>query len=148
MPSGEINLTGTRIAGTVISAALGACFAMLGILSIKAAVDPVRRFHISSVVIAVIAVVLALLAFREAASDSDEERMISSLRLGMVGAFVALVAICVLLFMYGDRTRSFLAHSLSSPTSGFPTGWVLVACVVLGFGAGFVLRATALHRRK
>src|SRR5690348_34815 len=148
MQSSEINLTGTRVAVTVISAATGACFAMLAVLSIKAAVAPARRFHVSSLVIAVLAVCLALLAFREAASDSDEESMISSLRLGMLGAFLAFVLICVLLFMFGDHTRSFLAHALSMPTSSFPTGWVLIDCVVLGFGAGFVLRATALHGRR
>jgi small-conductance mechanosensitive channel len=147
MPSGEINLTGTRIAVTAISAAMGACFAMLAVLSIRAAVEPARRFHISSVVIAVLAVCLAILAFREAASESDDERMISSLRLGMFGAFLAFVLICVLLFMFGDHTRSFLAHALSMPTSSFPTPWVLIACVVFGFGVGFVLRAAALHGR-
>jgi heme/copper-type cytochrome/quinol oxidase subunit 4 len=97
---------------------------------------------------AVLAVCLTLLAFREAAADSNEESMISSLRLGMLGAFLAFVLICVFLFMYGDHTRSFLAHALSMPTSSFPTAWVLIACVGLGFGAGFVLRATALHGRK
>jgi len=148
MRSGEINLTGTRVAITVISAAMGACFAMLAALSIKAAVAPVRRFHPASVVIAVLAVCLALLAFRQAATDSDEESMISSLRLGMLGAFLAFLVICVSLFMYGDHTRSFLAHALSMPTSSFPTASVLIACVVLGFGAGFVLRATMLHGRK
>jgi len=147
MRSSEINLTGTRVAVTVISAAIGACFAMLAVLSIKAAVAPARRFHVSSLVIAVPAVCLTLLAFREAATDSDEENMISSLRLGMLGAFLAFVVICVFLFMYGDHTRSFLAHALSMPTSSFPTAWVLIACVVLGFGAGFVLRAAALHGR-
>ena len=147
MRSGEINLTGTRLAITVISAAMGACFTMLAALSIKAAVAPVRRFHVSSVVIAAIAGCLALLAFREAATDSEEESMISSLRLGMFGAFLAFVVICVFLFMYGDHTRSFLAHALSMPTSSFPTPWVLITSVVLGFGAGFVLRATALHGR-
>jgi hypothetical protein len=133
---------------TVIGAAIGACFTMLAILSVKAAVAPVRRFHISSVVIAVIAGSLALLAFCEAAAESDEDRMISSLRLGMLGAFLAFVVICVFLFMFGDHTRSFLAHALSMPTSSFPTPAVLIACVVLGFSVGFVLRAAALHGTK
>jgi uncharacterized membrane protein YedE/YeeE len=71
--------------------------------------------------------------------DTDEDALVSSLRRGMFGAFVALVVLCTFLFMLGDETRSFLAHSLSMPTSSFPTSPVLVGSVILGFGAGFVL---------
>src|SRR5690348_8318461 len=99
---------------------------MVAILSIHASVAPVRRFHISSVVVAVISVCLAILAFRVAATETDEEALVSSLRRGMFGAFLALVVICIFLFMLGDETRSFLAHSLSMPTSSFPTSLVLV----------------------
>ena len=135
-------MSAARFLITVISAAIGACFTMLAILSIRASVAPVRRFHVSSVVIAVIAVCLAVLAFRAAAMETDEETLISSLRRGMFGAFLALVTICVFLFMLGDETRSFLAHSLSMPTSSFPTFIVLIGCVILGFGAGFVVRTS------
>ena len=128
-----------RVLITVISAAIGACFTMVAILSIRASVAPVRRFHVSSVIVAVIAVCLAILAFRAAAMDTDEDALVSSLRRGMFGAFVALVVLCTFLFMLGDETRSFLAHSLSMPTSSFPTSPVLVGSVILGFGAGFVL---------
>jgi hypothetical protein len=148
MPGSDTRATATRVSITVISAAMGACFVMLAALSIRAAVAPVRRFHISSVVIAILAVSLTVLAFREAASESHEENMISALRVGMLAGFLSLIVICAFLFLYGDHTRSFLAHALSMPTSSFPTSWVLVSCVVLGFGAGFVLRATALHGRR
>jgi uncharacterized membrane protein YedE/YeeE len=109
-------------------------------------VAPVRRFHISSVVVAVISVCLAILAFRAATMETDEEAMVPSLRRGMFGAFLALVIICIFIFMLGNETRSFLAHSLSMPTSSFPTSPVLIGSVLLGFGAGFVL-SIALSRR-
>ena len=128
-----------RVLITVIGAAIGACFTMVAILSIHASLAPARRFHISSVIVAVISVCLAILAFRVAAMETDDEALISSLRRGMFGAFVALVAICIFLFMLGDQTRSVLAHSLNMPTSSFPTSLVLVASVLLGFGGGFVL---------
>jgi hypothetical protein len=112
---------------------------MVAILSIHASVAPVRRFHISSVVVAVISVCLAVLAFRVAAMETDEEALVSSLRRGMFGAFLALVVICIFLFLLGDETRSVLAHSFSMPTSSFATSSVVVGSVLLGFGAGFVL---------
>jgi hypothetical protein len=119
---------------------------MLAILSIRASVAPVVRFHVSSVVIAVVVVCLALLSFRAAAIDSEEEALITSLRRGMFAAFLALLVICVFLFGYGDRTRGFLAHSFSMPTSTFTTSSVLIASVCLGFGAGFVLRMTTFRK--
>ena len=119
---------------------------MLAILSIQASVAPVVRFHVSSVVIAVVVVCLALLSFRAAAIDSEEEALITSLRRGMFAAFLALLVICVFLFGYGDRTRGFLAHSFSMPTSTFTTSSVLIASVCLGFGAGFVLRMTTFRK--
>jgi uncharacterized membrane protein YedE/YeeE len=138
-----------RVLITVIGAAIGACFTMVAILSIHASVAPVRRFHVSSVVVAVISVCLAILAFRVAAMETDEEALISSLRRGMFGAFLALVVICIFLFLLGDETRSVLAHSLNMPTSSFPTSPVLVGSVLLGFGAGFVLHMarSSTHRK-
>lgn len=132
-------MNAARVLITVIAATIGACFTMIAILSIHASVAPARRFHISSVVVAVISVCLAILAFRVAAMETDEEALISSLRRGMFGAFLALVMICIFLFMLGDQTRSVLAHSLNMPTSSFATSSVLVGSVLLGFGAGFVL---------
>lgn len=139
-------MNAARVLITVISAAIGACFTMLAILSIRASVAPVVRFHVSSVVIAVVVVCLALLSFRAAAIDSEEEALITSLRRGMFAAFLALLVICVFLFGYGDRTRGFLAHSFSMPTSTFTTSSVLIASVCLGFGAGFVLRMTTFRK--
>lgn len=132
-------MNAARVLITVIGATIGACFTMVAILSIHASVAPARRFHVSSVIVAVISVCLAILAFRVAAMETDEEALISSLRRGMFGAFVALVVICIFLFMLGDETRAVLAHSLSMPTSSFPTSLLLVGSVLLGFGAGFVL---------
>jgi amino acid transporter len=138
----------SRFLITVIGAAIGACFTMVAILSIHASVAPVRRFHISSVIVAIISVCLAILAFRVAAMETDEEALVSSLRRGMFGAFLALIVICIFLFMLGDETRSVLAHSLSMPTSSFPTSLVLVGSVLLGFGAGFVLHMARSSSQK
>jgi hypothetical protein len=143
-------VTGTRALITVISAATGACFVILAGLGIRAAVAPVRRFHISSVAIAVVAGCLAYLAFRAAARarDTDEEAMIASLRPGIIGAFLALIIIFVLLLMFGDHTRSLLAHALSQPTSNFTTPLLLGASVLLGFGTGFVVGMTTVGKDK
>lgn len=134
-------MNGARVLITVISAATGACFALLAGLSIRAMAFPVRRFHNFSIVIAVGAGFLACLAFRLAmARDNDEEVLVTSLQRGIAGAFVGLFAVTLLLFMFGTETRSFVAHSLNRPTSSFTTFRLLIAWVLLGFGAGFVLR--------
>lgn len=142
-----MNLAGIRVLMTVISASIGACFSLIAWLSIKAAVAPVRRFHIASVVIAAFAVALACLAFRAAAlRDTDEETLFTSLRRGMVGAFLGLVVLSVFLFLYGDSTRAMLAHAFSRPTSSFTTSPVLIASALLGFAAGFVIRTVRARR--
>jgi cell division protein FtsW (lipid II flippase) len=131
---------GARVFIVVINAAMGACFTMLAAASINAAVAPVRRFHISSVVIAAVACVFAFLAFRAAATaETDEETVVSSLRAAIFGAILALVIMVVLLFMFGDDTRAFLAHAFSNPTSNFTTSRVLIATAILGFGTGLVV---------
>lgn len=132
----------------VISAAMGACFTMLAAVSIEAAVAPARRFHLSSVLIAAVATALALLAFRAAAFlETDEETVLASLRAAMLGAILAIMMMVVLLFMFGDATRSFLAHALSNPTSNFTTSRVLIASAILGFGAGLVARVSAVRSK-
>lgn len=143
-------MTGTRALIIAISTATGVCFTILASMSIGAIVAPVRRFHISSVVIAAVAGCLAYVAFRAAARarDTDEEALIALLRPGMISAFAALIIIFVLLFMFGDHTRSLLAHALSQPTSSFTTFRLLVASVLLGFGTGFVVRVTTLRKEK
>jgi uncharacterized protein YacL len=143
-------VTGTRTLIIVISAATGVCFTILAGLSIRAAVAPVRRFHISSVAIAIVAACLAYLAFRAAAraADADEEALVASLRPGTIGAVVGLIIIFLLLLMFGDHTRSLLAHALSQPTSSFTTPLLLIASVLLGFGTGFVLGMATFRRTK
>lgn len=132
---------------TVISAIIGTCFILIAWVSVKAAAAPVRRFHIASVVIAVVAVGLACLAFRAAAlRDIDEETLFTSLRRGMVGAFLGLVIVSVFLFLYGDETRALLAHAFSSPTSSFTASPMLIASALLGFAAGFVIRTVRTGR--
>lgn len=141
-------MTGVRTLLIVITAATGACFTILAGLSIGAIVAPVRRFHVSSVVIAAVAGCLAYVAFRATAraTDADEEAMIASLRPGTIGAILGLVIIVVLLFMFGDDTRTVLAHALRQPTSSFTTNRLLVASVLLGFGTGFVLRMATFRK--
>lgn len=142
-----MNPAGIRVLMTVMSAAIGACFSLIAGLSIKAAAAPVRRFHFASVVIAAIAVGLACLAFRAAAlRDIDEETLFTSLRRGMVGAFLGLVVVSVFLFLYGDDTRALLAHAFSSPTSSFTASPMLIVSALLGFAAGFVIRTVRTRR--
>jgi hypothetical protein len=122
---------------------------MLAWVSIHAAIAPARSFHFFSVVIAVFASCLTFLAFRAAlTSDGDEDAMIAAFRRGVFGAFASLILLIVFLFMFGDATRSFLAHALSAPTSSFTDVRLLVASVILGFAAGFVLPKSAAHNRK
>lgn len=141
-------MTGTRTLLIVISAATGACFTILAGLSIGAIVAPVRRFHISSVAIAVVAACLAYVAFRATAraTNADEETIVASLRPGTVGAILGLIIIVVLLLMFGDHTRTILAHALRQPTSSFTTNRLLIASVLLGFGTGFVLRMATFRK--
>ena len=129
-----------RVLIVAISAATGACFAALAGLSISAMVLPVRRFHSFSLVIAVAAVCLGCVAFRAAiAGRTDEEAMAASLRRGMLGALIGLVAIIAVLLMFSAETHGYVAHALGRRTSSFTTFRLLVGAVLLGFGSGFVV---------
>ena len=133
----------------IFSAATGACFTMLTALSVKAIVAPVRRFHIASVIVALLSVVLAFLAFRAAAFvETDEENLIASWRAAMFTALLALIVTAIFLYMFGDHTRGFLAHAISSTTSTFTPGRVLIGVAVLGFGAGLVTRMNTFRSSK
>ncbi len=117
---------------------------MLAGLSASAVVLPVRRFHAFSVVIAVVAVYLAYRAFRAAITGkADEETLAVSLIRGMIGAFVGLLVIVAFLLLFRPDTYAFLAHALGKPASSFTTARLLIASVLLGFGAGFVVRMPA-----
>lgn len=101
---------------------------------------PVRRFHVASVVIALLATCLAYLAFRAAiAGKTDEDTVVASLRRGTIGALVALAIMVALLLMFGTDTRGFLAHALGKPASSFTSFRLLLAAVVLGFGGAFAV---------
>ncbi len=138
-------MNGARTVITVISAATLVCFAALTALSIRAALFPARRFHAFSIVIAFVAVCFVLLALRAVitARNADEDSMLLALRRGMFGAFIGLILIILFLLLFGDATRSFVAHALNNPTSSFTIFPLLVASVLLGFGAGFVIRKPA-----
>jgi hypothetical protein len=110
-------------------------------LSISAVALPVRRFHGISVAISAVAVCLAYFAFRAAtAGKTDDEALIAAFRRGMIGAFVALIAIIVCILIFGPEANSSIAHAVGKPASHLTTFRLLVASVLLGFGAGFVLR--------
>lgn len=133
----------------IFSAATGACFAMLTALSVKAIVAPVRRFHIASVIVALVSTVLAFLAFRAAVFvETDDEHLIASWRTAMFAALAALIVTAVCLYAFGDHTRGFLAHAISSPTSSFTAPRVLIGLAVLGFGTGLAVRMNALRSSK
>jgi fumarate reductase subunit D len=139
--------TGPRLLITGISAAAGVCFAALAALALSASAYPVRRFHWFSIVIAVAAVLLGLLAFRTAISArADAEEALASVARGVIGAMVGLVIIAAFLFMFGADTRSFLAHALGKPTSSFTTFRLLLGCSILGFATAFVAFAARLRR--
>jgi hypothetical protein len=94
-----------------------------------------------SVVIAVVAICLGLMAFRAAiAGNTDEETAVASLRRGIIGAFIGLLVIAAFLLMFRTDTQGFLAHAMGKPASSFTTFRLLMASVLLGFGAGFVVR--------
>lgn len=134
-------MNGARVLIIGISAATGVCFAVLAGLSISAMAVPVRRFHVFSIVVAVVAICLGYLAFRAAmAGNTDEETAVASLRRGMLGALLALIVIVAFLLMFRTDTQGFLAHALGKPASSFTTFRLLTASVLLGFGTGFVVR--------
>lgn len=133
---------------TVISAAVAVCFAALTTLGVRAALFPARRFHPFSVVAAIIAFFFFCLALRTliTGTRADEDGLLLALRRGMFGAFAGLILIIVSLLMFGDTTRSMLAHAVNQPTSSFTTVPLLVAFVLLGFAAGFVISNPARTR--
>ena len=134
-------MTAKRVLMVAISAAMGTCFAVLAGLSISDVVAPFRRFHVSSLVIAVVTLFLAYLAFRAAISGkSGGVTLLSSLIRGILGAFLGLIAMGAFLLMFGSETLEFLAHALGRPVVSFTTSRLLVASALLGFGTGFVVR--------
>jgi hypothetical protein len=134
-------VTGARVLFIGISAATGVCFAVLAGLSISAMAMPVRRFHLFSVVIAVVAICLSLTAFRAAiAGNTDEETAVASLRRGIIGALIGLMVIVAALLLFRTDTQGFLAHALGKPASSLTTFRLLAVSVLLGFGTGFVVR--------
>lgn len=136
-------MTGKRVLMVAISAATGTCFAVLAALSISDLVVPFRRFHVSSLVIAVVTLFLAYLAFRAAISGkSGGVTVLSSLLRGILGAFLGLILMSAFLFMFGSDTLVFLAHALGRPALGFTTSRLLVAAALLGFGTGFVVHGS------
>ncbi|HEU5452776.1 MAG TPA: hypothetical protein VFU76_12360 [Terriglobales bacterium] len=124
-----------------ISTVTGASFAVLAGMSAAAAATPVRRFQPFSVVITIVAIVLGYMAFRAAlAGNTGGRALVDSLRAGMLGAFVALLAMFLFLVAFKSSTQGFLAHALGKPTSAFTINRLLVVSVLLGFGTGFVIR--------
>lgn len=137
-------MTGARVLIIGISAITGACFAVLAGLSISAMAEPFRRFHVFSLVIAVVAVCLGYLAFRAAtAGNTDDKTVVAALHGGMLGALAGLVVSIAFLLMFRPDAQSFLAHALGKPASSFSIFRLVVASVLLGFGTGFVARVPA-----
>ena len=134
-------MTGKRVLMVAISAATGTCFAVLAGLSISDVVAPFRRFHVASLVIAVVTLFLAYLAFRAAISGkSGGVTVLASLLRGILGAFAGLIVMSLFLLMFGSDTLEFLAHAVGRPAVSFTTSRLLVAAALLGFGTGFVVR--------
>lgn len=134
-------MSGGRVVVTGISAAAGACFAAIAGLSINEMAHPVRRFHVYSIPISAVAIILALLAFRSAVfGNADEDAVSAAFHRAILGAFLGFVVIGAFLVMFGPDTRMLLAHSLGKPTSTFTTARLLIACAVLGFGIGFTVK--------
>jgi len=123
----------------VIGAITGVCFAVLAGLSISAMAEPVRSFHVFSIVIAGVATSLGYMAFRATMAGNDESP-ITSFRRGVIGGLVGLIVIVAFLFMFRPDTQGILAHALGKPASSFTIFRLLIASVLLGFGAGFVVR--------
>ena len=131
---------------TVIGAATGVCFAVLAGLSLSAIVSRTHRFHPFSVVIAVVSIFFGYIAFRAAiAGKTDEMTLVTSLRRGLVGAFVGLIAMVALILMFRENLYPYLAHSLGNPAYVVSNARLLTASLLLGFGVGFVV-AMPRHR--
>jgi hypothetical protein len=137
-------LSGARVLIIAISAATGTCFTVLAGLSIGAVAVPVRRFHVTSLLLAIVTVYLGFQAFRASMTgltDAEaDDRLVMLLSRGMMGAFLGLILIVALLLMFGTVGMSLLAHALGQRTSSFTPFRLLVAAVLLGFGTGFTLR--------
>ncbi len=129
-----------RFIVTAISAATGVCFAVLAGLSISAILRPFRTVHPFSFVIAAVSVYLGYIAFRASTSGrTDEMTVVTSLRRGIMGAFVGLIAMAAVLILFRTDTNPFLAHALGNPAYSFTDYRLLAAAVLLGFGIGFVI---------
>lgn len=136
-------LTGARFLIIAISVLTGACFTVLAGMSVSAIAVPVRRFHVTSVVIAAVTICLGWMAFRAAMAgfshEETEESVVAPMRRGMIGAFIGLIVVVALLLMFGSDAISLLAHALGQHSSSFTPFRLLIAGVLLGFGTGFVV---------
>ena len=138
-------MTAARVLILAINAATGTCFAVLAGLSISVMVAPVRRFHLTSIVLALVTTYLGFRAFRAAVSgfrdEEADETLVLLLRHGMLGALLGLILVVALILMFGTEGRSLLAHAMGQRTSSFTPFRLLAAAVLLGFGTGFIVRA-------
>ena len=135
-----------RFVTIVISSATGVCFATLAGLSIAEFVHPYRARHPFSAVIAVFSVLVGYLAFRAAiGGKSDALTLVTSLRRGMLGAFVGLVAMVVIIIIFREDTNPYIAHALGNPAYSFTDFRLLAGSVLLGFGTGFVIAMPRHH---
>jgi hypothetical protein len=139
-----ICLTGARFLIIAISIVSGACFTVLAGLSVSAIAAPVRRFHVTSVVLAAVTICLGWLAFRAAIAgfthEETDETVVVPMRRGVIGAFLGLIVVVAFLLMFGADGSSLLAHALGQRASTFTPFRLLVAGAWLGFGTGFVAR--------
>ncbi len=138
---GSRTLTGTRVLIVTISAATGACFAVLAGLSIAAIITPFRRWHVLSLVFAVVSIWIAYMAFRAArAGHTDKVTRRQSLVRGVIGALIGVLAMFALLLLFRPDAQSTIAHALGRPSWSFTATRLLIVSSLLGFGAGFVAR--------
>ena len=134
-------VSGARFLIITIATITGVCFAVLAGLSISAIYAPVRRVHALSVVIALLGLVIAFLAFRVAkAGYTDTITAAEASFRGLLGAFAGLFGVGLYLYLFRPDALGTIAHALGRPASAFSVLQVLIASALLGFGAGFVAR--------
>ncbi len=132
-------LSTPRLLIVIISTVTGVCFAVLAGLSISEMIAPVRTFHPFSIVIAVVSLPIAFLAFRAARTGhTDAATSVECSFRGMIGAFIGFIVMASLLFLFRPDGVRFVAHALGQRPDSFSVFRLLLVSILLGFGAGFV----------
>jgi hypothetical protein len=139
---------GRRWSIPLIGAVSGVCFAVLAARAVGVLFITPGHFRADSAVFAAIGALFSYLSFRAARlGRTDQASFQHALVGGLIGAFAGLLIVLGAYVMYRNAARAYFAHPIGLRFQQVTLGTLLVALVLLGFGAGFALRMRTMSTK-